>query len=139
MLFLALISKQLPNYFYCFFVVLFFRIVQWLSFSRVFYDIYVVVIENFYKFFFFSYSFFTFFSQPNFCIVSKKLFASKKCFNLVDTDVFKTSSGRLKKVTTSCDQTRRRQEVSSWRRPIHDILKTFDLQYLEDVCKAMPL
>ena len=28
-----------------------------------------------------------------------------------DTDVFKTSSGRLKEVTTSYDQTRRRQDV----------------------------
>ena len=50
-----------------------------------------------------------------------------------DTDVFKTSSGRLKKVTTSYDQTRRRHDVwkmtsdlrrldvwftLSWRRPI---------------------
>ena len=66
-----------------------------------------------------------------------------------DTDVFKTSSGRLKKVTTSYDQTRRRQDVwkktpdlgrledvlftSSWRRPIYDVLKTSDLRRLEDV------
>ena len=66
-----------------------------------------------------------------------------------DTDVFKTSSGRLKKVTTSYDQTRRRQDVwkktsdlrrledvlftSSWRRPIYNVLKTSDLRRLEDV------
>ena len=42
----------------------------------------------------------------------------------VDTDVFKTSSGRLKKVTTSYDQTRRRQDV--WK-------KRSDLRRLEDV------
>ena len=57
-----------------------------------------------------------------------------------DTDVFKTSSGRLKKVTTSYDQTRRRYDVwkmtsdlrlledvwftSSWRRPIYNVLKS---------------
>ena len=41
-----------------------------------------------------------------------------------DTDVCKTSSGRLKKVTTSCDQTRRRHDV--WK-------KTSDLRRLEDV------
>ena len=66
-----------------------------------------------------------------------------------DTDVFKTSSGRLKKVTTSYDQTRRRQDLwkktsdlgcledvlftSSWRRPVYDVLKTSDLRRLEDV------
>ena len=66
-----------------------------------------------------------------------------------DTDVFKTSSGRLKKVTTSYDQTRRPQDVwqktsylrrledvgftSSWRCQIYDVLKTSDLQCLEDV------
>ena len=65
-----------------------------------------------------------------------------------DTDVFKTSSGRLKKVTTSYDQTRRRHDIlqktsdlrrlqdvwitSSWRRPIYDVLKTFDLRRLKD-------
>ena len=65
------------------------------------------------------------------------------------TDAFKTSSGRLKKVTTSYDQTRRRNNVwkkmsdlrrledvwftSSWRRPIIDVLKTSDLRRLEDV------
>ena len=57
-----------------------------------------------------------------------------------DTDVFKTSSGCLKKVTTSLDQTRRRHYVwkktsnlqrrgdiwftSASRRPIYDVLKT---------------
>ena len=40
------------------------------------------------------------------------------------TDVFKTSSRRLKKVTTSYDQTRRRHDV--WK-------KTSDLRRLEDV------
>ena len=34
-----------------------------------------------------------------------------------DTDVFKTSSGRLKKVTTSYDQTRRRHDV--WKKTSH--------------------
>ena len=68
-----------------------------------------------------------------------------------DTDVFKTSSGRFKKVTTSYDQTRHRHDVwkmtsdlrrledvwftSSWRRPIYDVLKTSNLRRLEDVCK----
>ena len=41
-----------------------------------------------------------------------------------DTNVFKTSSGRLKKVTMSCDQTRRRQDV---------LQRTSDLRRLEDV------
>ena len=66
-----------------------------------------------------------------------------------DIDVLKTSSGRLKKVMTSYDQTRRRQDVwkktsdlwrledalfkSSWRRPIYDVLKTSDLRRLEYV------
>ena len=66
-----------------------------------------------------------------------------------DTDVFKTSSGSLKEVTTSYDQTRRRQDVSkktpalgrledalftsSWRRPIYDMLKTSDSQRPKDV------
>ena len=70
-------------------------------------------------------------------------------YYLADTEVFKTSSGRLKKVTTSYDQTRRRQDVwkkasdlrrledvlftLSWRRPIYDVLKTSDLRRLEDV------
>ena len=34
-----------------------------------------------------------------------------------DTDVFKTSSGRLKKVTTSYDETRRRHDV--WKKTLH--------------------
>ena len=66
-----------------------------------------------------------------------------------DTDVFKTSSGRLRKVTTSYDQTRRRQEVwkktsylrrlediwftTSSGRLVYDVLKTSDLRRLEDV------
>ena len=57
------------------------------------------------------------------------------------------SSGRLKKFTTSYDQTRRRHDVwkmtldlrrledvwftSSWRRRIYDVLKTSDLRRLE--------
>ena len=65
------------------------------------------------------------------------------------TDVFKTSSGRLKKVTRSYDQTRRRQDIwkktfdlgrledvlftSSWRRPIYNVLKTSDLWRPKDV------
>ena len=69
--------------------------------------------------------------------------------NPEDTDVFKTSSGRLKKVSKSCDQTRRHQDVlqktsdlrrledvrftSSWRRPIYDVFKTSDLRRLADV------
>ena len=45
-------------------------------------------------------------------------------YSPADKDVFKTSSGRLKKVTTSYDQTRRG----------HDIWKmTSDLRRLEDV------
>ena len=44
--------------------------------------------------------------------------------NPADTDVFKTSSRRLKKVATSCDQTRRRHDV--WK-------KTSHLRRLEDV------
>ena len=59
------------------------------------------------------------------------------------------SSRRLKKVTTSCDQTRHRHDVwkktsnlqrledvwftSSWRRQICDVLKTSDLLRLQDV------
>ena len=51
---------------------------------------------------------------------------------LADTDVFKTSSGRLEKVMMSYDQTRRRDDV--WkRRLIYDVLKTSNLQHLEDV------
>ena len=44
-----------------------------------------------------------------------------------DTDVFKASSGRLKKVATSYDQTRRHQ----------DVLKTSDLRRLEDLQYTM--
>ena len=66
-----------------------------------------------------------------------------------DTDIFMTSSGRLKKFMTSYDQTRRRynllQKTSglrrledvrltlSLRRPIYDVLKTSDLWRPEDV------
>ena len=66
-----------------------------------------------------------------------------------DTDVFKTSSDRLKKVMTSYDQTRRLHDVwkktsdlrrlkdvlfkPSWRRLIYVVLKTSDLRRLEDV------
>ena len=50
--------------------------------------------------------------------------AKVKTIYPADTDVFKTSSGRLKKVTTSCDQTRRRHNV--WK-------KTSHLRRLEDV------
>ena len=52
--------------------------------------------------------------------------------NPADTDIFKTSSGRLKKVTTSYDQTRRHHD--GWvRRRIYDVLKMSDLRRLEDV------
>ena len=44
--------------------------------------------------------------------------------NPVNTDIFKTSSGRLKKVTTSYNQTRNYDDV--WK-------KTSDLQRLEDL------
>ena len=70
-----------------------------------------------------------------------------------DTDIFKTSSGRLKKVTTSYDQTRCRHDVwkrtlglrrledvwftSSRRRPIYNVLKTSDLRHLQDVWFTM--
>ena len=74
-------------------------------------------------------------------------------FNPTDTDVFKTSSGRLEKVTTSYDQTRRRHNVlqktsdsrrledvrftsrftSCWRCPIYVVLKTSNVLRLEDV------
>ena len=74
-----------------------------------------------------------------------------------DTDLFKTSSGHLKKVTTSYNQTRHRHIVivivmiykvfrtsgfqrpedvsftSSSRRPICNVLKTPDLQRLQDI------
>ena len=69
--------------------------------------------------------------------------------NSADTDVFKTSLGHLKKVTTSCDQARCCQDVLqkasdlrrledirfilSWKRPIYDVLKTSDLSRLEDI------
>ena len=52
--------------------------------------------------------------------------------NPADTDVFKTSSGRLKKVTTSYDQTRRRHDGSN-RYRIYDVLKMSDLRRLENV------
>ena len=71
----------------------------------------------------------------------------------VDTDVFKTFSGRLKKLTTSYDQTRRRHDVwkktldlprledvwfmSFWRRPIYNVLKTSNLWRLQDVWFTM--
>ena len=69
--------------------------------------------------------------------------------NSISTQPTQTSSGRLKKVTTSYYQTRRRHDVwkitsdlrrledvwftSSWRRPIYDVLKTSDLRRLQDV------
>ena len=40
----------------------------------------------------------------------------QKIDNPADTDVFKTSSGRLKKLATSSDQTRRRQDV--WKKTL---------------------
>ena len=49
---------------------------------------------------------------------------NKPLTNPADTDVIKTSSGRLKKVTTFYDQTRRLQDV--WQR-------MSDLRRLEDV------
>ena len=77
---------------------------------------------------------------------------SKKCSpvsNPADTDVFRAPSGRLKKITTSYDQTRRLHEVwqktsnlrhpkevlftSSWRRPIYKVLKMSVVRRLEDV------
>ena len=80
---------------------------------------------------------------------AKCLFAKIQKQYAADTDVFKTSSGRLEKVTTSYDQTRRRHNVlqktsdlrrledvrftSSWRHPIYDVLMTSDLRRLEDV------
>ena len=66
-----------------------------------------------------------------------------------DTDVLKRTLGRLKKVMTSYDQTRRRHDV--WKktsdlrslgdvwfttfsgRLVYDVMKTFDLRCLEDV------
>ena len=63
--------------------------------------------------------------------------------NPSDPDFFKTSSGRLWKIPTSCYQTRRRHDVwkkcrvfdfsTSWRRPINVVLKTSNLRCLEDV------
>ena len=53
-------------------------------------------------------------------------------YNPADTDVFKTSSGRLKKTTTSYDQIRHHHE-SGKRRPIYDVLKTSDLRRLQGV------
>ena len=66
-----------------------------------------------------------------------------------DTDVFKTSSGRLEKVTTYYDQTRRLSYVvlktsnlgrleevwftTSWRRLIYVVLSTSNLRRHEDV------
>ena len=74
-----------------------------------------------------------------------------------NTDIFKTSSGRLWKITTFYNQTRRchdawkktldlrrledvqfttcwrRLFTSSWRCPIYDVLKTSDLRRLQDV------
>ena len=65
-----------------------------------------------------------------------------------DAEVFKTSSGCLKKITTSEDQTRRRDDIrkersglqrlkdvwftSSWSRLTYDVLTTSDLWRLED-------
>ena len=49
-----------------------------------------------------------------------------------NTDAFKASSGRLKKVTKSFDQTKRRHNIWKWRR-IYNVLKTSDLRRLEDV------
>ena len=60
--------------------------------------------------------------RVNFRIYELTTCEANNC-NPVDTDVFKTSSGRLKKVTKSCDQTRRRQDV---------LQKTSDLRRLED-------
>ena len=66
--------------------------------------------------------------------------------NPTDTDVFKTSPGRLQKVTTSYHQSRRHQDFwkktsdlgrledvwfkTSWRHPIYDVLKTSDYDVL---------
>ena len=58
-----------------------------------------------------------------FLYVCKQRFR-RLCGYPADTDVFKTSSGRLKKVTTSHDQSRRRQDV--WK-------KMSDLRRLEYV------
>ena len=60
-----------------------------------------------------------------------------------NTDVFKTSSGRLKKITRrrhniweKTSDLRRFEDVwftFSWRRPIYDVSMTSDLQRLQDV------
>ena len=66
-------------------------------------------------------------SKNNFFIEHLRMTASGYCISIrspADTDVFKTSSGRFKKITTSCDQTRRRHDVCK---------KTSNLQRLEDV------
>ena len=87
----------------------------------------------------------------NFCTKWKETTSWPICTgntNPADTDVFKTSSGRLKKFTTSYNQTRRPHDVwkktldlrhledvwftSCWRWPIYDVLKTSDLRRLED-------
>ena len=50
-----MVSKRVTNYCYCFFVIfnfLFFWDVGWFSSARAFYDIYVMVIKNSYKFFY---------------------------------------------------------------------------------------
>ena len=68
--------------------------------------------------------------------------------NSANTDIFKTSSGRLQKVTMCYDQTRRCHDVwkktldlrcledvwltLSWRRPIYEVVKTSDLRRLQD-------
>ena len=78
------------------------------------------------------------------------------CMTPANTDVFKTSSGRLGKVTMSSNVVKtsgkrgliydilqtsdlRRLEVAwfttSWRRPIYVVLKTSNLRCLEEVCK----
>ena len=57
-----------------------------------------------------------------------------------DTDVFKTSSGRLKEGKTSYNQTRCRQDLyeedvrftTSWRRLIYDVFKMSGLRRPED-------
>ena len=67
----------------------------------------------------------------------------------VETDVFKTSSGRLKKVATSynqirccCDVLQKTSNLQhledvrlmmSWGRLIYDVLRTSDLRRLEDI------
>ena len=81
--------------------------------------------------------------------ISMSFRSPKSIFHFINTQQAQTSSGRLKKVTTSYDQTIRHQDVWkktpdlrrledilftwSWRRPIYDVLKTSDLQRLEDV------